>query len=192
MNIIFVDFDGVFNNDASFILHESLIHDDCMEFFLDTIEEIKKEEIDIKIVISSTWRKGKDFEDFSLRVIENTPKFAQKFLNLVHEDWRTGSDINGFRGNEVQEWLNRHPEVINFVCIDDDSDFLESQPLIQTITELGFGWAEQKMLLGFFLKKNNKVIDSRHSFGQKFFIKKLENQIKFIEKHIKNKIFIYL
>lgn len=192
MNIIFVDFDGVFNNDASFILHDSLIHNDCMEFFLDAIDELKKEDIEIKLVISSTWRKGRDFEDFSLKIIEQTPKFFQRFLNLVHEDWRTGSDINGFRGNEVKAWLDKHPEVKTFVCLDDDSDFLEDQPLIQTITELGFGWAEKNLLVDFFLKKNNKTIDTHNSFEQKFFIKKLENQLKFIEKHIKNKIFIYL
>lgn len=184
MNVIFVDFDGVLNNDASFILNDSLIHSDCMRFFLDAMKALKQEEIEIKLVISSTWRKGYGFEDFSSRVIENSPKFANEFLNLVHEDWRTGSDINGFRGNEVKEWLDRHPEVKNFVCIDDDSDFLKDQPLIKTITELGFGWSEQKMVFNFFLKRYNKEVDLKNLFEQRFFIKTLEHQLKFIEKYI--------
>ena len=70
MNIIFTDFDGVFNNDACFILHKKLIHKDCMEFFLDAVDELIEREIDIKFAISSTWRKCGCFEHFCSRVVE--------------------------------------------------------------------------------------------------------------------------
>lgn len=31
------------------------------------------------------------------------------------------------RGYEIEEWLNKHPEVENYVILDDDDDMLDSQ-----------------------------------------------------------------
>lgn len=39
-----------------------------------------------------------------------------------------------YRGEEIQMWLDEHPEVTNYVIIDDDNDMLDSQEshLVQT------------------------------------------------------------
>lgn len=39
-----------------------------------------------------------------------------------------------YRGSEIKEWLDEHPEVTNYVIIDDDNDMLEEQEpyLVQT------------------------------------------------------------
>lgn len=79
-----------------------------------------------KIVISSTWRLGKD----DMQELHATGVLD----NCLHEDWRTKSittNHNGIlmahRGVEIQEWLSRHPEVISYVILDDNSDMLPSQ-----------------------------------------------------------------
>jgi len=56
-----------------------------------------------------------------------------------NKDWRTGV-LEGIRGNEVKEWLDRHPEVDKYVILDDDSDFLEDQKpfFVQTNSDDGF------------------------------------------------------
>lgn len=66
-----------------------------------------------KIVISSTWRlKGYD------RVVEllSDNGIGSGFL---HEDWRTSMNGSLSRGEQVQGWLDSHPEVTHYVAIDD-------------------------------------------------------------------------
>jgi hypothetical protein len=38
----------------------------------------------------------------------------------------------GFRGDEVQAWLDEHPEVMRYAIVDDDVDFHESQRVFRT------------------------------------------------------------
>ena len=91
---------------------------------------------DLKIVVSSTWRIGNTLETMREelrssgidlnRVIGMTPVFR----NLSRE-----------RGLEIQKWLDDHPEVSEFVIVDDDSDMLHLMPkLVQTDTRLGLMW----------------------------------------------------
>lgn len=47
------------------------------------------------------------------------------------------------RGEEVAQWLNEHPHVVDrYVCVDDGSDFLPGQPLVQTSMEYGLTEAD--------------------------------------------------
>lgn len=39
----------------------------------------------------------------------------------------TPSTIQRHRGTEIQMWLDAHPEVDNYVILDDDTDMLDSQ-----------------------------------------------------------------
>lgn len=180
MNIIFLDVDGVLNNDACMILHEKHLHPDCVEFFTDALDKILEHK-EIKIVISSTWRKCADLSVFQERIWDNYTPCNIKLLDNLHEDWRTGYSKDGFRGGEVVEWLSRHPEVEKYVCVDDDSDFLPEQPLIQTMTEYGFGWNESKMLQAFFLKE---ILSKFYITESSFKIKKLQQQRKFIKEYL--------
>lgn len=75
-----------------------------------------------KVVISSSWR-----------IVRPREYFVSLGLDL-HEDWRTRSAANGFRGAEVNDWLKRHKNVMRYVILDDETDFLSWQLpfLIQT------------------------------------------------------------
>ena len=89
------------------------------------LRKILKDVPDLKIVVSSTWRMGYDvntdevkgifnyFEDIKQRVIGRTLR-----LFLESDPHKCAQ-----RGEEIKEWLSRHPEVTDFVCLDDDNDF---------------------------------------------------------------------
>lgn len=141
MKVLFLDFDGVLNSQQSAhfwhnkrdqskwenemysswqgTLFEYLAHEFC-PIALSNMEELMRRIPDLKIVVSSTWRMGNSVEDLkkilapvklvSDAIIDKTPVFR-----------------DGPRGNEIQDWLNRHPEVTEFVIVDDDSDMLDSQ-----------------------------------------------------------------
>lgn len=87
-------------------------------------------ETNSKIVISSIWRLGgyeqfvEDFEDFGFD------------RDLLHEDWRTNGQVLDRREDEVQLWLDRHPEVKRFVTIDDEP--LDFDSHIQVCAVNGF------------------------------------------------------
>lgn len=36
------------------------------------------------------------------------------------------------RGDEINDWLAKHPEVDKYAILDDDSDFYDDQPLFKT------------------------------------------------------------
>lgn len=87
------------------------------------------QETNAKIVISSTWR-GHGKEDFTKSFLEFG--FDPSYL---HEDWRTGRTLEN-RTMEIQEWLDRHPEIESFVTIDDE--LLDFDTHIQVCPENGF------------------------------------------------------
>lgn len=121
--IIFLDFDGVLCT-----LRQSYAEGDlgvlgCLDpvaiRFLDRITTT----YNVKIVISSTWRLGNDVQYFySLFKAAG----AYNLANSLHEDFKTVSDC-GFRGNDVEKWLVINNEVLDYLIIDDESDFHEYQ-----------------------------------------------------------------
>lgn len=80
------------------------------------------------IVVSSNWRKGKSVEmlkgsvfamhSFSKIIIDKTPE-------EIHEkDDKTGLSN---RAGEIASWLEKHPEVTNFVIFDDEDNNLSER-----------------------------------------------------------------
>lgn len=158
MKVIFLDFDGVLNSmqSATFwhnkrdqakwenelysawtgTLREYLAQEFC-PIALSNVEELVRRIPDVKIVVSSTWRMAETVETLkkilapaklvSDAVIDTTPIFRE-----------------GPRGDEIQDWLNRHPEVTHYVIIDDDSDMLDSQKnnFVKTSSMHGFQYAD--------------------------------------------------
>lgn len=126
MKVIFLDFDGVLNSAASFLLEErkrkeNPAMDDlgpvnqtlcniCTSNFRHILDEVP----DAKIVISSTWRnlfeldwlrdKLAEYKIPGDRVIDKTPVVR----------------MFGERGEEIQDWLGEHPEVTDYVILDDN------------------------------------------------------------------------
>jgi len=135
MKIIFLDFDGVITLPPKWILN------------LDKINLVKGivEETGAKIVISSSWRAD---------TIENTTK---KIFNLQaeHNDtitWFINNlyDVTPYksseRGIEIKEYLDTHPDVENYVILDDDGDMLDEQlyHFVQTNFEDGITETEAR------------------------------------------------
>lgn len=128
MKVIFLDFDGVLNSAGSFLLEDRIRKDNvrrqgvkgrvnetlchvCTSNFQSVLDIYP----DVKIVISSTWRELHDLDWLkeklasyhidSSRVIDKTPK----------------DHLSGNRGQEIQWWLEKHPEVTQYIVIDDNT-----------------------------------------------------------------------
>ncbi len=77
------------------------------------------------VVVSSTWRMHADCREL----------LARAGLTRLHDDWATptGRQMVGplilgrTRGSEIQDWLDRHPEVERYAIVDDDGDMLDHQ-----------------------------------------------------------------
>jgi hypothetical protein len=133
MKIIFLDFDGVLNSAASFLyedrkrsgkgrkhrqsfcpVNETLCHV-CTSNFKHILDQVQN----AQIVISSSWRTHYDLdwlraklEEYGIdgkRVIDKTPVVLPEKMSMHVE-----------RGVEIKAWLDAHPEVTNFVILDDN------------------------------------------------------------------------
>lgn len=76
---------------------------------------------DAQIVVSSTWRLQYSVPEF--QAIFN--HYGWPDAPVIGVTGRGG--INSVRGDEIQQWLDSHPNCTNYVIIDDDSDMLQSQ-----------------------------------------------------------------
>ena len=134
MKIIFLDVDGVLNHLETFRLnpHEVpiVLCKDCVARFKTLVHKAQAE-----VVLSSTWRLYQD-------TIEEL--ISEGILALACDDWRTKDLYNEgeeapLRGIEIAEWLSRHPEVDNYIILDDESDMLPEQfsRFVQTSFENG-------------------------------------------------------
>ena len=127
MKIIFLDIDGVLNvipqgrDKYGAIFHQH---------FIDNLETIINK-TGAKIVISSTWRYSGlsvmqemwEMRDLPGEVIDITP-FKSIFYQINKD---LPFDERYERGYEIFEWLEKHPEVTNYVILDDDTDMLPKQ-----------------------------------------------------------------
>jgi methionine--tRNA ligase beta chain len=126
MKTIFLDIDGVLNVDYA-------DRDQFGHIFRDEYVQNLKEVIEktgAKIVISSTWKdKGIErmlalWKERNLpgEIIDVTPDCVDvcESTNIVYYDQVK-------RGHEIKLWLDRHPEVNQYVILDDIQDFLDEQ-----------------------------------------------------------------
>lgn len=146
MKVIFLDFDGVLNSATSFLwegnrrgklkeqgvkgkVNETLSFQQCaaVQVVLDHYPELK-------IVISSTWR-----ELYSLDWLKE--KLASYHIDSSRVIDITPSSMSGDRGREIGQWLYRHPEVTQYVVIDDNDwgiKAIHPDEFVQTTWEGGF------------------------------------------------------
>jgi hypothetical protein len=83
-------------------------------------------ERDIKICVSSVWK-----HHFGTEGYVSTPeRWEDAFIKLGFKPGTyvgiTG-DRKTLRGQEIQEWLDKHPEVEDYVILDDDGDMMDHQ-----------------------------------------------------------------
>lgn len=119
MKVLFLDFDGVLNSEASFRYEvrrkNSRVSDTLSVVACSNLQFILEQDRDVKLVISSTWRKLHTLVELqnilgaygveAARVIDKTP-----------------SVLSGHRGHEINLWLTDNPNVTKFVILDDDGD----------------------------------------------------------------------
>lgn len=133
LRVLFLDVDGVLNS-AQYLHNKPRKTWPFEHIDPAAVQLLNKivRQTDCKIVISSSWRvilpwwvlrmvlACRGFE-FTNRIIDQTP--------------RHGFDN---RGMEIQAWLEKHPDVSQFVIIDDDADMAHLMPkLVQTSWQHG-------------------------------------------------------
>lgn len=132
MLVIFLDVDGVVNCATTMQRYRGFIGIDPYMAFL--VGKIVLNVPDVKVVLSSTWRSFHDdgIEEISKQV---TPIFDY----TPHSWYDKETDHHSIRGEEIQKWLDAHPEVTKYAILDDNSDMLDSQLLnfFKTSWEVG-------------------------------------------------------
>jgi hypothetical protein len=119
--ILFLDIDGVLN---SKLYYKYIYKPDSNWSRFDpySVMLLKRliEEFSLKIVISSTWRNG-----IVNRLMEELRR--NDLIYYLHEDWFTPVMKPAKRGEEIKLWLEKHPEVTEYIIIDDTEHILEDQ-----------------------------------------------------------------
>lgn len=115
MKVLFLDIDGVCNSEE-FVMSPRNPKIGGMvgiDPFPAVLVKMIVQDTDCKVVLSSTWRLHPDTrEDVREQVVD--------FIDVTPA-------FNGARGLEIQDWLDRHPEVEKYAILDDDADMLDSQ-----------------------------------------------------------------
>lgn len=119
--------------------HGQLFDERCVNF-LDCIVR----ETGAKLVISSTWRRAgllkmkRMWDDRGLPgdVIDITPSVVSP--EITEKYYHPRAD----RGYEIQQWLEDHSEVTDYVILDDDSDMLPHQPFVKCGGHYGITYYE--------------------------------------------------
>jgi len=128
MKVIFLDIDGVLNNENTFIKKYKEFSSTgkiIPEIDMQMVMRLKQivNATGAVIVLSSSWKLGWDinftkcsqhckdliliFSEYNLKIFDKTP-------NIEH----------GNRQREIKEWLKNHPETEKFVILDDETTFL--------------------------------------------------------------------
>lgn len=107
-----------------------------------------------RIVVSSTWRFHEEdlwpmMESHGLKEFVYFPDWKTPDMGRLMLDATWDSKISKIRGNEIEDWLCRHPEVSSYKILDDIPDFLEHQTKfhIHTDSEEGMDSDNIKKLL---------------------------------------------
>lgn len=129
MKVLFLDIDGVCNS-LEYAIRNN------MNLWHATDPELVKlvrriiDETGCKVVLSSTWRLYPEAREVVKRDVCS-------FIDCT-ADMQAGAKRGIVaRGEEVQAWLDAHPEVTQYAILDDDNDFLPSQWLFKTTFEKG-------------------------------------------------------
>lgn len=167
MNVIFLDFDGVLNSMRSVVAAGYSVRswgmDDQIKDFANTgflesgfdplgvaLLRHAVEELDAKIVVSSTWRKEVSFE-----AIKGIFKYEFKWENVDDIFIGVTPDLRQRRGYEILDWIEKNTvgvQNFRYAIIDDNSDMLafQHERLVQTDAYEGFIFKDYKKLMELF------------------------------------------
>ena len=152
MKVIFLDVDGVLNSIDDLMeyreknnITKTILYDDIADKRLELLKQLV-EKTKAEIVISSSWRMGwirngkpKEFnkEGLMYKLVSRLSDYGLKHIDVT--PYLYDSNIRYYRGDEIREWLNQHPEVESFVILDDEDDMCEftNTNLVQTSYDHG-------------------------------------------------------
>lgn len=109
MKVLFLDVDGVLNSRSTTNFHDLYPIDPYMAFLVGRIQL----QTGCEVVLSSSWKNHPDG-------VQNVSKRVVQLLDKT-------PNVEGVRGNEIQAWLDKHPEVDKYAILDDDMDMLVGQ-----------------------------------------------------------------
>lgn len=145
MRVIFLDIDGVLNNQKHIKKIFKLLGKEQyfqllkdlgeMPFDYRSCKRLQKliKETNAEIILSSTWRNSKD-------LIRGIEKYAEIEIKDVTPR------LQDIRGKEIQQYLDTHAEITNYVIIDDDKDMLENQLDHFVNTNFTYGFTKENYL----------------------------------------------
>lgn len=96
------------------IFHYDILDDGAIDLLKTIVESTNSE-----IVLSSSWRWYKESRE---KIREQLQKHNLKFIDITP----TRTDKTLKREEEIQNWLDSHPEVVNYVILDDEKISCES------------------------------------------------------------------
>lgn len=158
MKVIFLDFDGVITIPSRWIINK------------DRLRNLKKivDETDAKIVVSSSWRSStiertknvilnhEDREQINNKLMQWLADNIYDITPYISDDKYKGTG----RGGEIQTWLDAHPEVDNYVILDDDSDMMISQLYNFVQTDWSFGLTDREVQLSIAVLLNKPLYNT--------------------------------
>ncbi len=130
MKVVFLDMDGVLNKAPDYQVRIEgqrsvlLVNQKLVERFKEVLKDTGA-----KVVLSSSWR-----------AIRGGREFVERVGIPVMDVTDNGP---GKRGDQIQRWLDAHPEVETYAIVDDDSDMLDHQLPNFVLTEFVTGLTEQ-------------------------------------------------
>lgn len=158
MKVLFLDFDGVLNSEASFRMEKRRKTLDTANTLsvvaCSNLQYILEQDSSIRIVISSTWR------------LMHTMVELQNILNAYGVEaariiGKTPAVMSRDRAHEINLWLGDNPNVTKFVVLDDDSDVkalnvIPNSLVIQTDFEDGLLLSQAKQAAKFFRREKDE------------------------------------
>lgn len=132
MKAIFLDVDGVLNND--FTQTRTSSGADFVDDFL--IERLVRliNETNAIVIMSSSWRYGRTCKTHHQDFVELLAKLKEHGVNVV--DY-TPTLNTAHKSIEIKQYLSEHPEIDKFIILDDDEMELFPKEHIQTINRYG-------------------------------------------------------
>lgn len=148
MKILFLDFDGVITTYQS-----------KWKIDMNKVKIINNicDRTDAKIVVTSSWRIGyagvvtafhESLKQYFIKH-EYEGIFKYIFDKFINNIVGMTDSVGTCRGNEIKFYINEHPEVKNYVIIDDDSDMFDYQlfNFVQTDTYEGITERDAKLCI---------------------------------------------
>lgn len=120
MNIVFLDFDGVWRGTNTALAFGGVVDTQSVTLITKLLEAANTLSA-TKLVITSTHRVGVSRQDMEKFLCDSG---ASEFCKYLHDDWKTpvGSEHPFGRLKEINEWLDGREGVNHYVIIDDDWD----------------------------------------------------------------------